>query len=79
MRIAILGTGCPKCRKTAEVVRAAVKDAGVSATIEKVEDIKEIVKYRVIMTPAVAFDGQVKIFGRVPTVDEIKSLLAQAR
>jgi small redox-active disulfide protein 2 len=79
MNIAILGTGCPKCRQTTEVVRQAVEQADVSATIQKVEDIQEIVKYRVMMTPAVAIDGQVKIAGRVPTVDEVKSLLTPGR
>jgi len=77
--IVILGTGCQKCRKTTEVVRQAVEQADVSATIRKVEDIQEIMKYRVLTTPAVAIDGQVKISGRVPTVDEVKSLLAPAR
>jgi len=77
--IVILGTGCPKCRKTTEVVRQAVEQADVSATIRKVEDIQEIMKYRVLTTPAVAIDGQVKISGRVPTVDEVRSLLAPAR
>ena len=76
MKIAILGTGCPKCKQTIEVVRRAVVQAGVDATIHKVEDIQEIVKFKVMMTPAVAFDGQVKISGKVPTVDEVKALLA---
>ena len=79
MKIAILGTGCSKCKQTMEVVRQAVEQADVSATIQKVEDIQEIMKYRVLMTPAVAIDGQVKISGRVPAVDEVKSLLAPAR
>jgi small redox-active disulfide protein 2 len=77
--IVILGTGCPKCRKTTEVVRQAVEQTDVSATIRKVDDIQEIMKYRVLTTPAVAIDGQVRISGRVPTVDEVKSLLAPAR
>ena len=76
MIIAILGSGCPKCRQTADVVRQAVEQAGVDATIRKVEDVKEIMKYRVMMTPAVAVDGQVKISGKVPTVEEVKALLA---
>ncbi|HEX9206409.1 MAG TPA: thioredoxin family protein [Candidatus Deferrimicrobiaceae bacterium] len=77
MEIAILGTGCPKCRQTAEVVRQAVELAGVSATIRKVEDIQEIMKYRVMKTPAVAVGGQVKIAGKVPTVEEVVALLSQ--
>jgi small redox-active disulfide protein 2 len=77
MEIAILGTGCPKCRQTAEVVRQAVELAGVPATIRKVEDIEEIMKYRVMRTPAVAVGGQVKIAGKVPTVEEVVALLSQ--
>jgi small redox-active disulfide protein 2 len=78
VQIAILGTGCARCRQTTDIVRQAVEQTGVSATIQKVEDIREIVKYQVMTTPAVAIDGQVKISGKVPTVDEVKSLLAQA-
>lgn len=77
MKIAILGTGCSKCRQTADVVRQAVARAGVDATIDKVEDIREIRKYRVMMTPAVAIDDKVMIFGKVPTVEEVVSLLAR--
>ncbi len=77
MDIAILGPGCPKCRQTAEVVRQAVEQTGVSATIRKVEDIREIMKYRVLMTPAVVIDGDVKIFGKVPTVTEVRKHLSE--
>lgn len=78
MKIAILGTGCPKCKQTAETVRRAVEQAGIDATIYKVEDIREIMKFKVMTTPAVAVDGQVRISGKVPTVDEVKALLAPA-
>jgi small redox-active disulfide protein 2 len=77
MEIVILGTGCPKCRQTADAVRKAVERSGVDAAIRKVEDIREIVKYRVMTTPAVAVDGQVKISGKVPSVEEIVALLTQ--
>ena len=77
MKIIILGTGCPRCRQTADVVRKAVEQVGIDATIQKVEDIQEIMKYRVMMTPAVAVDGQVKISGKVPSVEEVKALLRQ--
>ena len=76
MKIEILGTGCPKCKQTAEVVRKAVEQADIDATIHKVEDIREIMKFKVMMTPAVAVDGQVRISGKVPTVGEVKALLA---
>ena len=77
MKIAILGTGCAKCRQAVEVVRQAVEQAGVDATIDKVEDIQEIMKFEAMRTPAVAIDGKVKISGRVPSAEEVKSLLVQ--
>ncbi len=76
MKIVILGSGCDKCRRTYDVVRQAVAQAGVEATLHKVEDIREIMRFKVLKTPAVAIDGDVKISGRVPTVAEMKSLLA---
>lgn len=78
MKIAILGTGCPKCQQTVDVTRLAVSEAGVDAVIEKIEDIREIMKFKVMRTPAVAINGNVVIAGRVPTVEEVTSLLAQA-
>lgn len=77
MEIAIVGSGCSRCKQTTEVVREAVEHAGVDATICKVEDFREIMKYRVQTTPAVVVDGEVKISGRVPTVEEIISLLTR--
>ncbi len=77
MKITILGAGCSKCRQTAEVVRQAVERAAVDTTIDKVEDEREIMRYRVIMTPAIAIDGMVRISSRVPTVEEIQSLLSE--
>jgi small redox-active disulfide protein 2 len=78
MKIAILGTGCAKCKETAEVVRQAVSQAGADATVDKVEDLQEIMRFKVMRTPAVAIDGKVVISGRVPTIAEFKSLLARA-
>lgn len=75
MDIKILGTGCTKCVKTYEVVKKAVEHSGVNATIEKVEDIMEIMKYNIMTTPAVAIDGEVKIKGRVPSEQEIINLI----
>ena len=75
MKIAIVGSGCPKCRQMAEVVRKAVAHSGVDAEIYKVEDIREIMKWKVMATPALVIDDEVKISGRVPTVEEVTSLL----
>jgi len=76
MKIQILGTGCPKCKKLAENAEAAAKAAGVEYTIEKVTGINEIMKFGVMMTPALAVDGDVKTVGKVPSVDEIKAFLS---
>ncbi len=75
-KIQILGTGCPKCKKLAENVQAAAKDAGIECEIVKVTDINEIMKFGVMLTPALAVDGQVKVVGKVPSPDEIKKMLA---
>jgi small redox-active disulfide protein 2 len=74
-KLQILGTGCPKCKKLAENAEAAAKAMGIEYTIEKVTDINEIMKFGVMMTPALAVDGQVKVVGKVPDADAIKGLL----
>ncbi len=74
-KIQILGAGCPKCNKLAENAEAAAQALGIEYTIEKVTDVNEIMNFGVMMTPALAVDGEVKSTGRVPTVDEIKSML----
>jgi len=75
-RIQILGTGCRKCKKLAEHAEAAAQAAGIEYDLQKVTDLQEIMKFGVMMTPALAVDGQVKVVGKVPSVDEIKKLLA---
>jgi small redox-active disulfide protein 2 len=74
MKIEILGTGCPKCKATEKVVRKVVEELGKDIEVVKVEDLQEIVNRGVMMTPAVAVDGEVKIVGHVPSIDEIKKL-----
>ncbi len=74
-KIQILGTGCPKCKKLAENAEAAAQDAGIECQVEKVTDINEIMKFGVMMTPALAIDGQVKVVGKVPSPDDIKKML----
>lgn len=74
--IKILGTGCPKCLKTTRRVEKVVEELGVKDVhIEKVEDIMKIMEYNVLSTPAVVLDGEVKIYGRVPTKEELEELL----
>jgi small redox-active disulfide protein 2 len=74
-KIQILGTGCPKCKKLAENAEAAIKDSGPEYEIEKVTDINEIMKFGVMMTPALAVDGEVKMVGKVASPEEIKDML----
>lgn len=75
MKIQILGTGCPKCAKLAENAEIAIKDSGVDAEIEKITDINDIMKFGVMMTPALAIDGNVKSVGKVPSTEEIISMI----
>ena len=72
----ILGTGCAKCHKLTEHAEAAAKALGLEYHIQKVTDLEQIMKLGVMMTPALAVDGQVKVVGKVPSIDEIKKLLA---
>jgi len=75
MKIEILGTGCAKCHKLDELVRATVKETGVDAEVSKVEDIKKIMGYGVMTTPALVIDGKVKVTGKLPSSEEIKQLI----
>ncbi|EJO5347587.1 TM0996/MTH895 family glutaredoxin-like protein [Clostridium botulinum] len=75
MVIKVLGSGCTNCRKLEENTRKAVELLGVDATIEKVTDIKDIMSFGVMKTPALVVDGKVKIMGRVPSPEDIKKYL----
>ena len=74
--IKILGTGCPKCNKLAELAETAAKEMNIDYKLEKVTDLNKIMDYGVIVTPALVVDGQVKISGRVPKIDDIKKMLS---
>jgi small redox-active disulfide protein 2 len=75
MKIQILGTGCPKCKKLAQHAEEAVKALGLDAEIEKVTQISDIMKFGVMITPALAVDGAVKSVGKVLSAEQIKELL----
>jgi small redox-active disulfide protein 2 len=77
MEIKILGTGCPKCKTLEKVTREAVSETGIAATIEKVEDILKIMEYRIMHTPGLVIDGKVVLSGQVPTVKQVKEILAK--
>ncbi|MBU5255237.1 thioredoxin family protein [Tissierella praeacuta] len=75
MIIKILGTGCSKCNKLEENTKLAVEELGVNASIEKVTDFKEIMKYGVMQTPTLVVDEKVKAVAKIPSVEEIKKIL----
>jgi len=75
IKLQVLGTGCPRCKKLVENAEAAAKELGIEYKIEKVTDINEIMKFGVMMTPALAVDGNVKSTGKVPGIEEIKTLI----
>jgi small redox-active disulfide protein 2 len=68
--------GCPKCHKLAEQAEAAAKELGLEYEIEKVTNVQDIMSFGVMMTPALAVNGEVKVAGRIPTVEEVKTMLA---
>ncbi|MFC1540973.1 thioredoxin family protein [Candidatus Latescibacterota bacterium] len=74
-KIQILGTGCPKCKQLAENAEIAAKESGIEYKIVKVSEINEIMEFGVMMTPALAVDGEVKIVGNVASVEEIKKFI----
>ncbi len=73
--IKILGTGCPKCKRMTSVVQGVISENNIDATIEKIEDIMEIMKFNIMITPALVIDGVITIKGRVPSKDEVLALL----
>jgi len=75
MEIKVLGTGCPKCKALTKAVEEVVNETGIDATINKVEDINDIMEFGVMVTPALVVDGKVVASGKVPKKDEIKKLL----
>jgi small redox-active disulfide protein 2 len=77
MELKILGTGCPKCRKVYANAQRAIADLGINVKLEKVEAIDEILRYGVMMTPAVVINGRVRASGRIPGVEELKKWLKE--
>jgi len=77
MTIQILGTGCGNCQRLTANAEQAVRELGVQAEIEKVTDIREIMKFQILMTPGLVIDGKVKTAGRIPSPEEIKTMLQE--
>ena len=75
MIIKILGSGCANCKKLEANTRQAIKELGIEATVEKVQDIESMMAYGIMSTPALVVDEQVKLSGRVPSAEELKKYL----
>jgi len=79
MKIEILGTGCPKCKKLNELTKEVIQELGISAEIKKVTGINKIIDYGVMITPALVIDGDVKIAGKIPEKEKIKRWIEEAK
>jgi len=77
MDIKVLGPGCPKCQQTEKIVKEAVAESGVSATVQKVTDTLNIAEYGVFGTPSVVVDGEVKSVGKIPTKEDVKKWISK--
>ena len=79
MEIKILGAGCPKCKLLEENTRRALQELGISANIEKVQDVNKIMEYNVMFTPGLVVNGEVKVAGKVPSKEEIKKIIQKCK
>jgi len=77
MKIKVLGSGCARCKSLEKITRKAVEELNLDATVEKVEDIRKIMEYAVMLTPALVINEKLVLSGQVPKVSEIKELLVQ--
>jgi small redox-active disulfide protein 2 len=78
MQLLVIGPGCAKCKTLAQFAEQAVNELGVAAEIKKITDLKQIMALGVMLTPALAVNGIVKVAGKVPSVADIKALLSQS-
>jgi len=76
-KIQILGLGCPKCQKFYDVAEEAARDLGIEYEMVKIDDINEIFKMGAMTTPALAIDGELKVSGNIPNIEELKKIIAQ--
>ena len=79
MKIEVMGSGCSRCMKVTENVQKAVNELGIEAEVVKVQSIEEIMKRGVMLTPAIAIDGEIKVSGKVSTVEEIKKWIGEKK
>ncbi|WP_448521175.1 thioredoxin family protein [Pseudothermotoga sp.] len=74
-KVEVFGKGCARCKQTIRIMEMAIKELGVDAVVEKVEDINEIVSRGIVATPAIAVDGRIILTGKIPTLEEAKKIL----
>jgi len=79
MKIEILGTGCPKCKKLNELTKEVIQELGISAEIKKITNINDIIDYGVIVTPALVVDGNVKVAGKIPSKQDITEWIKEKK
>jgi small redox-active disulfide protein 2 len=78
MDIKVLGTGCANCKNTIALIEQVAREKGVSVTLGKVEELREIMAYGVMSTPGVVIDGKVVHAGGVPSRAKVEQWLAAA-
>lgn len=74
-KIQILGTGCAKCNKLTDSAKKAADALGLEYEVEKITDMMKFADFGVMLTPALAVDGEVKVSGRIPETEELKQML----
>jgi small redox-active disulfide protein 2 len=74
-KLIVLGPGCPRCESLARLTREAADELGVAYELEKITDLKQYPNYGLMMTPGLVVDGQLKVQGKVPSLNEIKTML----
>lgn len=77
MKIEVLGPGCPRCQATEKNAKKAIEELRLDAVLTKVTDVVEISKRKVLSTPALLVDGEIKVSGKIPTVEEVKKILQE--
>ena len=79
MKIRILGTGCPNCKKLFNLTMEALIDLDIAADLDKIEDIKEIMSYKILGTPGLVINDKVKVYGKVPSMDDLKKMILEEK
>ena len=75
-KIIVLGPGCPRCEKLTQLAGRAAEELGIKYDLEKLSDFREFQKYGLMLTPGLVVDGVLKVQGKVPSLDEVKAMLA---